>query len=295
MRNKKCYKLFGSKIIVDITYNVVENEALNRNHPIITLLTDFGSKDAYVSALKGVILSICPETKIIDIAHDIPKYDINYGAFLLSQTAPYFPVGTIHLVVIDPGVGTTRRRIIINGKRNMYVGPDNGVLSLAAEKEGVIKTVEIKKKQFMLHIVSKTFEGRDVFAPVSAYLAKGYKIDAFGPIIRNIVKLPLANIEIVNGKLVGEILYIDGFGNIITNIVNKSIHCSEIPVGAPFTVSIGEQSKKMTLCSAYEEVSVGKPLMIIGSSGFYEISVNKGSAKVLFQANIGDVIEISVP
>jgi len=140
---------------------------------IITLLTDFGSQDAYVSSMKGVILGIYPEAVIVDISHNVRKFDVRQGAFLLHQAAAYFPKGTIHMAVIDPGVGTDRRRIIIKGKRCLFVGPDNGVLSLAVQREGFVKGVEIREKRFMLPNPSTTFDGRDVFAPASAHLACG--------------------------------------------------------------------------------------------------------------------------
>ena len=268
---------------------------MEKDYPIITLLTDFGTRDAYVSAMKGVMLRMCPTARIVDVSHDVPKYDIKYGALLLLQAAPYFPEGTIHVTVIDPSVGTARRRIIVQGRRSLYVGPDNGVLLLAAEREGVMKAVEVKEERFMLPYVSKTFEGRDVFAPVSAYLASGVKIDEFGPEIHNLVKLSFIEPKIADGKIVGEILHIDSFGNIVTNIQRDLLDNARIVEGIPLKVMVGKHSNVMIFCRAYGEVSAGMPLIIVGSSGFLEVSVNQGSARELFKAKVGDIVEISLP
>lgn len=266
---------------------------MGSKYHIITLLTDFGTRDAYVSAIKGVILQLCPEAKIVDISHDVPTYDVKYGAFLLFQASSYFPEGTIHMAVVDPGVGTTRRRIIVQGRRSFYVGPDNGVLSLAAEREGIVRTVEVREKKFMLPQVSNTFEGRDVFAPISAYLAKGVNIAEFGPEINGFIKLPLKDAKVVDGKIIGEVLHIDGFGNIVTNIQKNLLEEAKILEDASLKVLVDKHSRIMRFCRAYGEVSASVPLMIIGSSGFLEFSVNQGSAKELFKARVGDAVEIS--
>jgi len=258
------------------------------------LTTDFGVKDAFVATMKGVILSICSEARIVDISHEVPKYNIRYGAFLLSQASPYYPKGIIHVAVIDPGVGTDRRRIIVEGRREIYVGPDNGVFSMVMELEGVVRVVEIRDKRFMLPHVSNTFEGRDVFAPVAAHLAKGVKIEEFGPEIQDPVKLQMSRVEIVGRTVVGEIIHIDGFGNIITNIQMSSLKEAKLAGGCRLMVGINKISKEMPFCKAYGEMPVGKLLTIIGSSGFMEISVNQGSAEMVFKAEVGDAVKLSL-
>jgi len=140
--------------------------------PIVTLLTDFGLKDPYVAEMKAVILSICPEAWIVDVSHMVKKFDVRMGAFILAQAAPYFPAGTVHVAVVDPGVGTERRPIIVEAKRSFYVGPDNGVLMLSAKREGILHIYEIKNRKYMLQKISRTFHGRDVFSPVAAHLAR---------------------------------------------------------------------------------------------------------------------------
>ena len=170
-----------------MTHRLDEERNVRRRAQVISLLTDFGFKDAYVGTMKGIILRICPTATLVDISHDLSKYDILEGAYNLAQASPYFPEGTIHLAVVDPGVGTTRRRLIIKGSRCLYVGPDNGILSLAAKIEGVVKVVEIRNEAYMLQHFSRTFEGRDVFAPAAAHLANGVNIDEFGPKIYKII------------------------------------------------------------------------------------------------------------
>lgn len=258
---------------------------------IVTLLTDFGAKDAYVGAMKGAILEICPEAIIIDISHEVARHNVLEGAFILSQASPYFPEGSVHLAVVDPGVGTERRRIIVKGSRSLYVGPDNGVLSLAAEKEGVVKVFEIKNEKFMLPHPSRTFEGRDIFAPTAAYLARGVDIEEFGPEIKGFTGFSIPKPEKWSKKLRGEIIHTDNFGNITTNIPEDMF--GEFAEGKSIKVSIGKISKNCPLCRAYGEVSAGSPLIIPGSSGFIEVAVNQGSAEKLFKARVGGRIVFS--
>lgn len=263
-----------------------------RRRPIITLLTDFGQKDAYVSSMKGVILGISPEAVVIDISHEVRRHDVRHGAFLLYQAAPYFPDGTIHVVVVDPGVGTARRRVIVEGRRCLFVGPDNGVLSLAVEEEGFFRIVEIKEKEFMLPNPSSTFEGRDVFAPVSAHLALGVEIDEFGPEISSLTSTSFSRPMIGEDSILGEVLHVDRFGNIVTNIRGSQFKAFQ-GVRGLFKVKIGGTAVVLRLSRTYGDVPTGTPIMVIGSSKFLEISVNRGSASELFKANVGSRIEIT--
>lgn len=255
--------------------------------PIITLLTDFGTTDTYVSVMKGVILSICSEVTIIDISHAVNKFDVRHGAFLLSQATPYFPENTIHTAVVDPGVGKFRRRIIVKGNRCYYVGPDNGVLSLAIKQEGFIKAVEIKEKHFLLPDPSSTFEGRDVFAPVSAHLAAGVNIDEFGPELSNIVTPSFSRPIIKKDKIIGEVLHVDEFGNLITNIQESFSEAFDAVERSLFKVKIDKVCKIIKFSRTYGDVPVSTPTLLYGSSKFLEISVNKGSAKKFFKAHVG--------
>ncbi|MFX1297384.1 MAG: S-adenosyl-l-methionine hydroxide adenosyltransferase family protein, partial [Promethearchaeota archaeon] len=186
--------------------------------PIITLLTDFGEKDPYVGEMKGVILSICPNAKIIDLSHDIEKHNIYEGSFFLYSTAKYYPKHTIHLVVIDPGVGSERKSLVIQSKNYYFVGPDNGVLSLAALDNKIQKVIEINNPSYFLKPVSDTFHGRDIFAPIAAHLANNTTPEKFGSLTQTWIQIKIPEVLIKKNEIIGEIIHIDRFGNLVTNI-----------------------------------------------------------------------------
>jgi hypothetical protein len=255
-------------------------------------MTDFGQKDAYVAAMKGTILVICPNATVIDISHDITRFNIVQAAFVLLHASKYFPANSIHLVVVDPGVGTSRRRIIVQGKRCYYVGPDNGVVSLASQVEGIKKIVQITEKKFMRSNVSATFEGRDIFAPVAAHLAQGVPINSFGPTLDQMSYLIIPPPLTSNNSIAGEIIHTDGFGNIITNINNSQVQ-DLLKVGQECQISINHVSKRMKYMKSYGYVSPGELVIITGSSNFVEVSINQGNAQQFFNAVTGDPIEIT--
>jgi len=261
---------------------------------IITLLSDFGLKDPYVAEMKAVILSICPEASIVDISHDIEKFDIRMGAFVLASAAPYFPQSTIHIAVVDPGVGTKRRPIIVETKRAFYVGPDNGLLMLSARKEGVRHVYDISNPHYMLPQVSRTFHGRDIFAPAAAHLAKGHPPSKFGTEIHDYVIPKFAKPHLRKGRLLGEILYIDGFGNIVTNISVRDLERIGASEDCLLHVKFKDEILDLRLCSAYGQVPAERALAIIGSSDFLEISVSQAGASQIFQVKMGDSISISL-
>ena len=186
---------------------------------IVALLTDFGVSDGYVGIMKGVILGIAPETALVDISHDIPPQGIRAGAFVLKAASPYFPPGTIFVAVVDPGVGSERRIIAVRTPRAFYVGPDNGVLSWALQREDVQETINVTESGYWLPDVSRTFHGRDIFAPVAAHLAAGLPISRLGERIEDPVILPLPAPHLESDQVVrGEVIYVDRFGNLITDI-----------------------------------------------------------------------------
>jgi len=261
--------------------------------PIITLLSDFGLRDPYVAEMKAVILSICPETTIIDISHEISKFDIRTGAFVLASAAPYFPSGTIHVAVVDPGVGTKRRPIIVETDRSFYVGPDNGLLMLSAQKEGIRHAYHITSREYMLPKISRTFHGRDIFSCAAVHLARGISPSKFGPEIHDYVMPEFAKPHFKEDKLFGEIVHIDDFGNVVTNISEKDLEKIGIHEGRFLHVKLGDKTLKIKLCSAYVEVSIQSPLAIIGSSDFLEVAVNQGDASKTFNVKIGDAIRVS--
>lgn len=260
---------------------------------VVTLVSDFGLKDHYVAEMKAVVLSICPEATLVDISHEIEKFDVRMGAFVLASATPYFPSGSVHVAVVDPGVGTSRRPIIIETKHSLYVGPDNGLLVLSAKKEGIRRVYHITNRRYMLPKISRTFHGRDVFSCAAAYLARGIYSSEFGPEIRDYSVPEFAEPRLEWGKMLGEILYIDGFGNLITNISAGDIEKLGVREGQFLQAKMENKTFKLRLCSAYGEVPVGSPLAIVGSSDFLELSVNQGSAAERFDVKAGDAVQVS--
>jgi len=257
---------------------------------IITLTTDFGLKDPYVAEMKAVILSISPKTRIVDITHKIEKFNIRMGAYTLAAACPYFPKGTIHVAVIDPSVGTKRKAILIQTRNSCFIGPDNGVLALAAKGQGIKHIYRIENPKLMLTKISNTFNGRDIFAPAAAHLANGISPSEFGPEIPEIATPEYAKITKTKTTLTGEIIHIDGFGNIITNLRDKDLEL----MGTKKTVNLKLKNTrlKLKLCKAYSEVKARQPLAIIGSHNFLEISINQGNAAENFQTRVGDKVTL---
>jgi S-adenosylmethionine hydrolase len=260
--------------------------------PVVGLLSDFGLKDSYVAEVKAVILRICPNVQIVDISHEVAKFDVRMGAFLLASAVPYFPKGTVHVAVVDPGVGTKRRPIIVETKRGFLVGPDNGVLMLAAEREGVKNVFMIDNPRFMLPRVSKTFHGRDVFAPVAAFLAKGRLPSEMGPRITNYAVPDFSKPLIRGSVLTGMVLHVDDFGNIITNISSNELERIKAKTGDDLLVKLGKMSHMVKCCSAYGEVGANELLALVGGHGFLEISVNQGDAAKRLNVTAGMHIRI---
>jgi len=251
---------------------------------MITLTTDFGLKDPYVAEMKAVILGICPNAVIIDITHEIEKFNIRMGAYVLASAAPYFPDGSIHVAVVDPGVGTRRRPIVIQTKQSFFVGPDNGLLVLAAEKQGILRIHELTNPRFMLPKVSNTFHGRDIFAPVAAGLSLGISPFEFGEKINSLHLLPIAKPSIdPDGNVVGQVYHIDRFGNLITNIKSNNLH------GKNITIEIA--GRRIQGMSDYYEQEEGI-MAVVGSSGYLEICLRDGSACDLLDSVVGDEVRV---
>ncbi len=239
--------------------------------------------------MKAVILSINPNATIIDITHDVEKFDIKMGAFMLASAAPYFPEGTVHVAVVDPGVGTKRRSILVQTKQGFFVGPDNGLLMLVAQNQGIEHVYQLANPKFMLPHVSSTFHGRDVFAPAAAHLEKGAPPSSFGPEITDPIKPAFVEVKREKGSLVGEVLHIDGFGNIITNITRKEI---KKPAEA-FNVELAGASLKLRFGQTYADAKLQEFITLVGSHGFLEIALNQGSAAEWLKAKAGDKISVS--
>ncbi len=263
------------------------------NLKVVALLTDFGTRDPYVAEMKAVILTRCPQVRIVDISHEIRKFDIREGAFTLASAAPYFPEGTVHIAVVDPGVGTKRRPIVVETSKSIYVGPDNGVVMLAASKDEVRRVVVIERPSYMLSAVSRTFHGRDVFAPAAASLANGCAASSFGREIRDYVVPSFVEPTVKAGAVLGEILHVDSFGNIISSVPVELLK-EELAVceGGEVEIAVGENILGLRLCSAYGDVPVGEPLAITGSHSLLEISVNQRSAAARFKVKVGDEVSV---
>ena len=268
------------KLFSSLSFTVVET-------PMITLTSDFGLKDSYVSQIKGTILSINPKTTIVDITHEIEKFNIQMCAFILSSAIPYFPKGTVHLAVADPGVGKERRAIIVQTKQAFFVGPDNGVLILSAKSQGIKHTYQINHSKLRLPTISNTFHGRDIFAPAAAYLDSGIAPSEFGPEITEVVEPKFVNVKQQENSFIGEVLHVDDFGNIITNIKLK-----EVASAKKANVKLPNHILTLQFCKTYGQIPPEQALILIGSHGFLEIAINQGNASEKFQVKVGDDVEI---
>jgi S-adenosylmethionine hydrolase len=243
---------------------------------IITLLSDFGLKDTYVAEMKGVILGIAPDVRLVDLTHEVPAQDVLTGAYLLRRTVQAFPAGTIHLAVVDPGVGSKRRPLLIEAGASFLVGPDNGLLLEAATLLGEEpRAFMLQNAEYQRTNISAVFHGRDIFAPAAAYLALGVPVEKFGPAVDDPVWLPRPSLQQSQESIEGEVLLSDRFGNLITSIPKEAI---PKPIAENFELSVGGVVIR-GLRQSYSEVSPGVLLVLIGSSGFLEISVRQGSAE----------------
>jgi len=254
---------------------------------IITLTTDFGTRDPFVGAMKGVILGIHPEVRIVDIAHEIPPQDVREAAFVLRETCSYFPEGTIHVAVVDPGVGSTRRAIIVETERYRFVGPDNGVFGWVCEVGAVRRVVAITNRDLMRPEVSATFHGRDVFAPAAAHVSKGVEVSAFGPEVSDWMRLELPKPSVEGDRLLGQVVRVDRFGNAITN-VSREVFEAFVGSGA-FEIGAGAVRLR-EIVRSYASVSEGAPLALFGSSDVLEVSVNGGRASEVLGIRRDDAV-----
>jgi len=259
-------------------------------NPIITLLSDFGTQDHYVASMKGVILKINPGCHLVDITHQVNPQDVEEGAFILANAYSYFPKGTIHLSVVDPGVGGSRRPILLVTRDYFFVGPDNGLFTLVAHRDKIKQVVVLTNKKYFLPKVSRTFHGRDLFAPVAAYLSLGIRPKAFGYEISSMKEIGFQKPVAREGRLLGEILHIDAFGNVVSNI--DEVRLFRFVQGRPFVIRAGKKSIH-GLKEGYWEGKKGEPIALLGSGGFLEISVRDGDAQKILKVRKGDKIEIS--
>jgi S-adenosyl-L-methionine hydrolase (adenosine-forming) len=248
------------------------------HRPIVTLTTDFGLNDHFVGALKGVILNIVPDANIVDICHTVQAFDILDGALALAQSYAYFPPRTVHLVVVDPGVGSARRPILATSEMHNFVAPDNGVLSLMYAREQRLSVRHISAEHYFLQPVSNTFHGRDIFAPVAAYLAKGVDQEKFGEEVTDYVRFNAPKPKPIDATSVrGVVLRVDRFGNLITNFTPQdapALFQANVPT---FKMVVGKR-EVTSMRTNYAEGAPGELFAIVGSMGFIEIAANRGSA-----------------
>jgi S-adenosylmethionine hydrolase len=257
-------------------------------------MTDFGEDDFFVASLKGVIAKINPSARIIDITHRLPSFDIKAGSFILFSSYKYFPARTIFLVVVDPGVGTSRKILLAETDSYFFVAPDNGVLSFVLEEEGIRHLREVTNKNYFLPELSRTFEGRDKMAPAAAWLSRGISCEEFGPKMTSYKKFEAEKPQMKRDKIIGHILYIDKFGNLITNIPEGMLKLLQKKMGKK-TLSLSIEDREITSFEqSYSSVKKGELLFLVGSVGLIEIAAKESSAAQKLKIKNGDKCKIIV-
>ncbi len=275
---------------------------------IITLLTDFGEDDGYVGAMKGVMLGILPDAQLVDISHHIAPQSVRQAALILANVYPYFPPHTVHLVVIDPGVGGARRAIAVQAPGGRFVAPDNGVLTEVLLQEPEAEIVALENPTYWRSAPSHTFHGRDIFSPVAAHLASGVALKKLGPPIEEPVILPPPSLSISAASIQGEITHIDHFGNVLTNIKHLRWIDEHTVEFQPTSGEAGQDRPRLMdaqkirvtcgwhtldgLRQTYSQVEVGQMAALVGSGGELEIAVNQGKASEALAAKTGDPITL---
>lgn len=258
--------------------------------PTIALLSDFGTRDHYAGVMKGVVLSICPDAVLVDISHDLPAHDIPFAARELAATYKYFPAGTIFLVVVDPGVGSARRGIAADVGDWRFVAPDNGVLTAVLQEAPPKKVVELTERRYARPTVSRTFEGRDRFAPAAAWLAKGIQLPALGRAVSDYVQIDLAQAVLLGGEIRGEVVRVDRFGNVVTNVDRRL--CEKL-TGAEGTMRIEVGGRPVDrLVSTFSEIGAGDVCALFGSTDHLECAAHAASAAEVLGVGVGAVATV---
>jgi len=258
--------------------------------PVIAVLTDFGTRDHYAGTMKGVALGICPDATFVDITHDIPPHDVRAGALELAAACPYFPAGTIFLVVIDPGVGSTRRSIAAEAGDYRFVAPDNGVLTLVFRENSPRRVVELTERRYARPTISRTFEGRDRFAPAAAWLATGIDLSELGGALTSWQTLVMPEPALRGDQIIGEVLRVDRFGNLVTNVDRRTFE--EFTGGGDVTIVVGSQELNLVVAT-YAEAEPGAVCALFSSSGCLEVAVNGGSAAEQLNLRRGASVTVS--
>ena len=294
MRKCFCYGarlLFLFLIVTSLTPTTMGAQT----NGLIIMITDFGAKDFYIGAMKGAMYKVFPQAKIDEISHEVSKFDIKEGAYTLAKAAPEFPLGTVFVGVIDPGVGTQRKPIVMRTKDgNYFVAPDNGLLTLISGSMGVAEVREITNRDVMRKDVqSSTFHGRDIFGPAAAHLAKGFAFEKVGPVLKEYVQLPISFAKVVNDAIVGQIDVIDEYGNVITNIRPDLFEGLDIQGGQTIEIEFSNQRKiRCKYVKAYGDVPAGDYVGLFGSGGVFEAAINQGN--LAEHLKLGTAVELTV-
>ena len=260
--------------------------------PIVALLTDFGTRDHYVGAMKGVVLGICPEAALVDISHDVPAHDVQTASLELAAAYRYFPAGTVFLTVVDPGVGSARRGLAAEAGDYRFVAPDNGVLTAVLQDTPAKRVVELTERRYARPTVSRTFEGRDRFAPGAAWLAKGVQLTALGRPLSDYASIDIPSPQTEEGRVAGEVLRVDKFGNLVTNIDRKAFEA--LCRGGAIQIEAGNQSIGR-LVETYADIGPDEVCALIGSTDHLEIAANSDSAAVRLSLDRGARVVVSRP
>jgi S-adenosylmethionine hydrolase len=255
----------------------------------IAMITDFGLRDGYVGAMKGVILGINPGARLVDISHQIARHDVRHAALVLRHVCGYFPAGTVHLVVVDPGVGGERRPLVVETEQFYFVGPDNGVFAPVLEDRPPRRVVAIENRKYLLPSISNTFHGRDVFAPVAAHCSLGVPVERFGPRVDAYHTLEIPQPRELDRELEGHIIAVDRFGNLVTNISQARLR--EYAGDQPVIVDLGEASIS-GVSRSYQDAAPGRPVAIFNSWDLLEIAINGDSAQCRLGLEVDDAVVV---
>jgi S-adenosyl-L-methionine hydrolase (adenosine-forming) len=259
--------------------------------PIITLTTDFGTSDHLVGSMKGVILNINPAARIVDLNHSVVPYDILDGALSLANSYKFFPPRTVHVIIVDPGVGTERRPILVTGEKHFFVAPDNGVLSMIYERE-TCTVRHITAEHYFLNPISPTFHGRDIFAPTAAWLSKTFQTEAFGEAITDFVRFTMPKAKTTGQAVKGVVLRVDAFGNLMTNLTAEDLPGGALGEGAIKLAVNGKPVVKFA--QTFASGNPAEPIAMLGSAGYIEIAVNRGSAARTLGVNRGAEVTLDL-
>jgi len=258
---------------------------------VITLTTDFGTRDPYVAEMKGVILRLNADVHLVDVTHDIAAHDVVEGGLAVEAIATVCPPGTIHVAVVDPGVGTSRRGLVVTAGGQVFVGPDNGIFTPVLSRPGW-EAFELRAEEYRLTTVSATFHGRDVFGPAAAHLARGLEPARLGPPVRDPVRLGWASAREVGGGVEGEVIHVDRFGNLITSIGAHSVE--RLAARREGDVAVGIAGRRMPLVRTYGDLAVGGAGALVGSGGRLEVVIREGSAAARLRVGRGSMVRLQI-